>query len=379
MWSLRLLIREICHRFPGFFLGFLAVVAAVALYVGLETMGRASYRETKRLMRNLGFNLLIVPEGTDMADFWAADFASGDMPEQYVRRLAESPGMLADHYVATLQKKVLWEGREVLLTGILPERSAIDARKKAPMGYSIARGECYVGYAIAKSPGIEPGKTINVLGKDLTVARRLLEDGSKQDIRIYAHLHDVQDILDMKGRINAIEALHCLCAGASLPDLKQQIAKVLPGTRVTELRDIAAARSETRKMVEQHVELIVAVVLVVCAAWIAFLALLNVRERRQEIGILRALGFGSGHIAALFLGRAILMGLLGALAGFFVGTAVAMHYGPDMFKLTFSAVRPPYDIFIPTLLVAPLIAALAAMLPAVIAISQDPAVVLREE
>ncbi len=379
MWSLRLLLREIGHRFPGFFLGFLAVVAAVALYVGLETMGRASYIETKRLMRNLGFNLLIVPEGTDMADFWAADFASSDMPEEYVRRLAQTPGMSADHYVATLQKKVFYQGHEVLLTGILPERSATDARKKAPMGFRIAPGECYVGYAVAESLGLEPGDTIKVLGKDLTIARRLLEDGSKQDARIYAHLHEVQEVLGMAGRINAIEALHCLCVGDSLPVLRQQIAKVLPGTHVTELRNIAAARSQTRLMVEQHVELILVAVLVVCAAWIAFLALLNVRERRQEIGILRALGFGSGHIAALFLGRAVLMGLLGALAGFFVGTAVAMHYGPEMFKLTFSAVRPPYDLLIPTLLVAPLIAALAAMLPAVIAISQDPAVVLREE
>ncbi len=379
MWSLRMLLREITHRFPGFLLGLLAVVAAVALYVGLETMGRASYTETKRLMRNLGFNLLIIPEGSDMADFWAADFADSDMPEDYVRRLAQTPGMSADHYVATLQKKVLHQGHEILLTGILPERSAIDAAKKTPMGFSIAPGECYVGHAIAESLGLEPGGTITVLGKELTVARRLLEDGSKQDIRIYAHLHEVQELLGMEGRINAIEALHCLCVGDALPALKQEITKVLPGTHVTELRNIAAARSQTRAMVEQHVEFIVATVLVVAAAWIAFLALLNVRERRQEIGILRALGFGSSHIAALFLGRALLMGLLGALLGFFVGTAVAMHYGAGMFKLTFAEVRPSYDLLIPTLLVAPLIAALAGLLPTVIAISQDPAVVLREE
>jgi len=39
------------------------------------------------------------------------------------------------------------------------------------------------------------------------------------------------------------------------------------------------------------------------AVWVGLLMLANVRERRIEIGILRALGKTSGMIAALFLGE----------------------------------------------------------------------------
>ena len=40
-----------------------------------------------------------------------------------------------------------------------------------------------------------------------------------------------------------------------------------------------------------------------------------VRERRREIGLLRALGAGQGQILALFLGEAVLLASLGGLAG----------------------------------------------------------------
>ena len=47
--------------------------------------------QTKRLMRDMGFNLMIVHKETNMSDFWAADFAATDMPQEYVDRLAGEP------------------------------------------------------------------------------------------------------------------------------------------------------------------------------------------------------------------------------------------------------------------------------------------------
>jgi len=379
MSMLRVVLKEVGHRAMSFTLGLLAVTAAVALFVALTTTGRASNTETIRLMRNLGFNVLVLPEGTDLARFWSGDEVSGDMPDEYVKRLANTPGLSADHYVATLQKKVTWRGLQVLLTGLLPEQTALDARKKAPMGHKIATGVCYIGFAIWDGLGLAEGDTIDLLGKSFTVERCLAEDGSKQDVTIYTRLSDAQQLLGMEGRINMIQALGCLCKGGSLAMLRDEISRVLPGTYVTELRNIVKARTQTRKMVEGHVGFIMAMVMVICVAWVGLLALLNVRERRHEIGVLRALGFATQHVAGLFIARAALMGILGALVGFAVGTAVAMHYGPELFKITFGKVRPAWDLLVPVLAAAPLVAALAGLLPAMIAVTQDPAEVLMEE
>lgn len=376
-WAL--MIRELRLRWLNFGLALFAVAAACALVVALSSMGRAANTETKRLMRNLGFNLLVLPEKTDLARYWATDQVTGEMPEEYVKRLAQTRGIGGDHYVATLQQRINWQGVDLLLTGVLPERNAVDAPGKDPMGYQVARGKCFVGFAVAQALGLKERARLDLRGVKLQVERVMLEDGSKEDARVYVHLADAQQMLGKKGRINTIQCLGCLCAGGALSVMRERIGKVLPDTYVTELRTIAIARSDTRQMVEQNAEVIVMAVLVVCALWIAVLAWLNVRERRQEIGILRALGFGSRHLAVLFLGRAALIGLLGALVGFAVGTFVATEYGADIFRLTFAKVKPAYDLLPRAVWVSVTVAGLATLMPAMAALTQDPAATLTRE
>jgi putative ABC transport system permease protein len=374
-----LMLREMRLRWLNLTLALLAVAGAAALVVSLAAMGRATNVETKRLMRNLGFNLLVLPGQADLAQYWSTDTVQGDMPQAYVQKLARTPGIGADHYVATLQQRLQWRGLQIVLTGILPERNAVDAPGKDPMGYSVGPGECFVGYAIVQTLGLNEGQRIEIEGVPLKVARCMVEDGSKEDVRLYAHLTDAQRILKRPGRINTIQALGCLCQGGELAILRGRIAKVLPDTYVTELRNIAAARTETRHLVEQNAGVVVSAVLLTAALWVALLAWLNVRERRQEIGVMRALGFGTGHVAAMFLGRAVLIGVVGALLGFGVGTWLAGQYGADLFRLTFAKVKPAFDLLPRTVLGSVLITALASLLPAMIAVTQDPARTLTEE
>ncbi len=379
MSIVRMLFREIAHRKLNFILGLISVVAAVALFVAVLTMCEASKRETTRLMRDLGFNVLIVPKNTNMADFWSEDYAAEDMPEEYVYRLANAPIMTIRHLVARLQRKVEWRGRKILLTGVLPEVPQKHLSPKPPMGLNIPRGSVYVGHELAKSFNIKVGQKIDILGKKFTVARLLKESGSKDDIRIYGHLHDIQEVLGLPGRINEIEALSCRCFGDRLASIRQDIAAVLPDTHVTEFRTKAIARAETRKMVERYAAFIIPAVLVMTAVWIGVLTLMNVRERREEIGILRALGVGSGPIAALFIGRALVVGIVGAGLGFALGTWVALRVGPNIFSLTANKISPMFALLGWSLVGAPLLCALASYLPAMAAVLQDPAEVLQEE
>ena len=375
-----LLWREIQHRKLNFAAALLAVVAAVAVCVAVVTLCDASQRETTRLMRNLGFNVLIVPKNVNMADFWSEDFAREEMPEEYVHRLAQSRDMSVRHLVARLQKKIEWRGRVVLLTGILPEVPMAHGPQKDPMGLDLPRGTAYVGYQLARVLRIKAGDTIEIGGKALRVTRLLDEKGGKDDIRIYAHLHDVQEILGKPGWINEIEALGCLCAGGDgIERIRAELARALPDTQVTEFESIARARSETRFMVERYAAFLIPTVLVACGLWVFLLALSNVRERRVEIGLLRSLGVRSGSIAGLFLGKAALVGLLGALVGYGLGTWVALHFGPRIFPVTAKSFAPLPALLGWALLVAPLLCIVASYLPAMLAVTQDPAEVLREE
>ena len=88
MTILGLILKEIRHRKINFMLGLLAVLTAVALFVAFVTTGRAYRRETRRVMRDMGQNLRIIPKETSIDEFWSVGFSEHTMPEEYVRRFA---------------------------------------------------------------------------------------------------------------------------------------------------------------------------------------------------------------------------------------------------------------------------------------------------
>lgn len=383
MTNFRLILKEIVQRKLNFLLSLLAIVIAVTLFVSFFTTGQASKDETIRLMRDIGFNLRIIPKKTDMEKFWKTGYSEHTMPESYVYDLASYESLSYAHLTATLQKKVFWQGREVILTGIAPEISP-PGKEKSPMGFSIQQGTVYIGFELAQNSGLKNGDNIDIFGKPFIIARALSESGSKDDIRIYAHLHDVQGLLEMENKINEIKALHCLCIvndknTNSLTLLREQLTRTLPDAKVILIQSIAQARESQRMMAEKYFGFIVPFVIAVCMAWIGILALMNVRERRQEIGIMRALGYGSGKIAFLFIGKAVAIGLIGAALGFVFGTGLALKFGPEIFKVTANMITPKIELLYWALAVSPAFCALSFFIPTMIAVTQDPAFTLREE
>jgi putative ABC transport system permease protein len=379
--------------------------------------------DTRLAMLGLGFNLSIVHRDTDMIDFLSTGLPTIDLPQQYVDKLAKDPSLtLITHLVATLRAEITWEGHQVRLDGYLPETTQSHMRRKAPMGYDVESGTVFLGYHLGK--GRQVGETIEVEGKSFRIARILPEQGSREDSTITMHLSDAQALLGKENppAINQILALECKCAEADLPRIRRQLAESLPETHV--VRDVskAVARAKQRAMVKEKHDAIVArqkrdleerkkdlaataahrdeiqqdmetlsVVLtslgvLVSAIWVGLLALVNVRERIAEIGVLRALGKSSARIAFLFLAKAVLLGLVGAVIGLLLGTAVGFLLGTETTRLL--GFRPlyaaadhfnvPSQLLLFALIGAPLLSAVASYLPTLSAVTQDPAVVLRD-
>lgn len=377
-----LILKEIINRKFNFLLATIAMVTAVAMFVSFFTTSEASKRETIRLTRDMGFNLRIIPRETNMDQFWTTGFSELTIPEEYVLRFATRKDFSYAHLTATLHKKITWRDMDAILTGISPEIEP-SGKKKSSMSFIIKPRTAIIGYELASSTGLKKGDIVDILGKQFTVDKTLSETGSDDDVRIYAQLEDVQEILDMEGRINEIKALNCLCLLSEDEDplvvLRRQLSQVLPEAKVIMNRTIAVARERQRHMLEKYFAFIMPFIVVICAAWIGTLAMINVRERRQEIGILRAIGYGGGKIAGLFLGKALLLGILGAVLGFGIGTVLSLIYGPDIFKVTAKMVQPIYGLLGWSLIAAPLFAMLSTFIPTMIAITQDPAQTLREE
>jgi len=382
MATLSLIFKEIRHRKVNFLLGLLAVVTAVALFISFFTAAKASNRETARLMLSMGFNLHVISNETDMTEFLLTGLTDKTMPEEYVQKLASPKGFSYNHLLATLQRKISWRGLQVVLTGLAAEVCP-PGQKKPPMVSAIEPGTAYVGYLVADKLGLKKGDTIDINGIALKIARCLFEQGGVDDIRIQCHLQDAQEILNLPGQISQIQAVDCLCFADTndpVSILRREVASILPDAQVFHARPIATARAKQRQMIKGMFAVIMPFVVIVCGVWIGVLAITNVRDRQQEIGIMRALGYGSGRVTVLFLGKAVTIGLLGAIAGFLIGTVLALYFGPDIFKITAKTmVKPELSLLFWSLIAAPLFSAASSFVPAMIAVAYDPAITLREE
>jgi ABC-type lipoprotein release transport system permease subunit len=382
--------------------------------------------ETRRAMLGLGFNLAIVDRKTDLIDFLSTRLPTETMPQDHVDRLAADPNLtMVTHIVATLHEEISWQDptgkeRRVRLIAYLPETTQSHKRHPKPMGYSVEPGTVFLGYLLRD--GKKVGDSIEVMGEEFRVAQILTEKGTHEDTSIIMHLEDGQRLLNRPKEINQILALECRCAESDLPAIRKQVSDILPETVV--IRDMARANARSRQRalvsqkhdairakhqndlqertraqeatrtsrqkIQENMEALAAVVMVlvvlVAAIWLGLLALGNVHDRRREIGLLRALGKNSGHIAFLFLGKAVVLGLLGALLGFVLGAGMGFALGTEMTQLL--GIRPLYaakDHFVLpihllwfALVGASLLSLLASYLPTLIALRQDPAVVLRE-
>ncbi len=391
MIILKLILKEIIYSKYNFLLSLMAVTAGVALFVAFFATTLASDLETKKIMLDLGQNLRVIPKHTAMDFFYDQGFSDKVMPEAYLANFVNSSSLVYTHLTATLQRKIDWQGSKVIMTGVLPEQYPKNGKKKdMPTTYSIIPGHAYVGHLIAKQNNLKKGDTLDIAGRSLIVETALAKspNDDRDNIRIFMHLHDAQTILNLPQKINEIKALECLCfvegsGGDQSLNLEQlarkELATILPDAEVLLSRGIADVRQKQRAMIQKYAAFVIPTLCLVLGLCLAILTLLNVRHRRHEIGIMRALGYGTVRISTLLLGKFVLIGMVAATVGFYAGTALAAHVGPDVFPITAHAIKPNYDLFKKAGVAAVAFSIVSAFLPVMIAISMDPAKTLKND
>ena len=425
-----ILVREILHRWRSFALGTFAVIVAVSSLTGALTLLKVHDLHTQKILTEkeeetekkmailkdemrkatlkLSFNLLILPKQQSIRELHIEGCPSEYMPEDYAERLANSGIITVRHFLPSLQQRIKWpeKKRTITLVGTRGEVPNLHKDPKKPLVQPVPLGTIVLGYGLHQSLGLEPGDKVKLLGKEFTVHKCYEERGSKDDFTAWIHLRQAQELLDKEGLINAILALECLCEGVEnlLGKVREDIEQILPGTQVIERGTKALARAESRLKVGQEAKaavererrhrtqmrsereffaaVMVPLVMVACAVWIGLLAFNNVRDRKTEIGIQRAIGFRARQIMFLFLTKFLLMGLLGGALGIFAGLGFGRWLGLTL-EEDIGGIAAAGEMFNPALLLlalitAPVLTVISAYLPTMVAIRQDPAEVLKE-
>ncbi len=427
MRLLRMTLKEIAHRKLTFFLSVAAVVIATGAALGfsgaltvyelrskavltqkredLEADLAVLQDEMRKATLKLSFNLVILPQDQDVHEWYETDYGTTYMPESYVERLADSAILTVRHFLPSLQQKVKWpeQKRTIILVGCRGEVPNLHKSPRTPLVQPVPEGTIVLGHELHGSLGLKAGDAVRLMGREFTVHACHEERGSKDDITAWISLADAQELLEKPGLINGILALECICGGGTTVDMvRADVARILPDTQVIEMGTRIVARAEARTSVgreakaaldreEKHQEdlqarrerfagVVLPVIVIACGFWVAFLALDNVRKRRSEVGILRAIGCRGRQVFQIFLAKAAATGLFGGAVGCGVGLLVAASLASG---LDAPLVGPEGILslrwVLGALAGAPILAVIASWLPAVLASQQDPAEILREE
>lgn len=360
--------------------------------------------DTRKSMLKLGFNLVILPKDQNLADWHADDYSTKYMPESYVDRLAGSSIVDIRHILPSLQQKIRWpeRGRTIILMGTRGEVPNIHLDPQKPMQQPVPPGTIILGYELHQSLNIRVGDRISLLGREFKVKDCYQERGNKDDITAWISLKEAQQLLKKEGQINAILALECLCTGNSLPVIRKEVEAILPDTQVIEREPAVVARAEARNQVsdearvtldkemrgreilrverERLTSILIPVILITCALWVALMGFINVRSRREEIGILRTIGVNTRSIFMLFIWKHLTIGILGGFLGLLLGSLFVLFFAnPGVPVGTVGSLLFWLGMAALAIVGASVLAVLAGWIPAMFASHQDPAVVLREE
>lgn len=363
--------------------------------------------EMRKTMLKLSFNLVILPEGLNMREWYSDEFTPKYMPEEYVTKLANAKLMTIQHLLPTLQEKVKWQekNRTIILIGTRGEVPGASKTQKKPLLDPVPEGTIVLGYELHKTMKLKVGDKVTLLRREFTVYKCHEERGNKDDITAWINLVEAQELLQKKGLINAILALECVCTKESLPIIRQQITKLLLGTQViergtevlaraearakarTEAQNILALEKNNRTRQREEMEFVasafVAGSILGCAIWLFLVAFWNFRDRRNEIGILRAVGYKTSHILRLFIGKFTITGLIGCPIGFYTGILLS----PSIARFTsgeYALSLNPWLLINPFMLpisviITFILSIISTIIPALLVAVEDPSDILRSE
>ncbi|MBP7503812.1 MAG: FtsX-like permease family protein [Prolixibacteraceae bacterium] len=384
----RLVWKELWYRKINSLVILLTVIVASAVSTAVFTLSKASENETRKIMREQGLNLYIFPRGTNLIDFYSVN-DTPLFPESYVDSLAASKSFDAvRHLTGILQFRVPeWTDpngsrHQIVAVGYKDEAIQRFLPKQETMGFDVPRGTVQVGSLLARN--IPEGEPFVIKGKNgatrrFPISKRLTEGKGIIDQGVAFHLTDLQELMGMVGQINKIEALGCICHDGRIKNARAQVQAIFPDLEVTEISSIADARENQRLMMNRYGAILIPLVGLSALLIAALLFYSNVLGRREEIGLMKALGKSHAFVSGLFLLKAFFLGLTGSAIGFFAGTLISEQAGSKVFRFTAGSIGPEWSLLGYTLLIFPLLWMIASWIPALLATQIDAAKILSQE
>jgi putative ABC transport system permease protein len=192
---------------------------------------------------------------------------------------------------------------------------------------------CAVGHNVASMLNLEPrdGAWIHIASTSFSVsAFRLPPSGGPEDNQIFCPLRIVQMFLGKRDRISLVQL--------SVPGTAQQIDRYIaalqrrvPEAQVRPIRQFTEGEAKIYDRISGLLTATVGIVLLLTGLCV-MAAMTNVAmERRNDVGLMKAIGGATRRVLRLFMMEAALLGLAGGVIGGAAGIFLSVWLGKQVF------------------------------------------------
>jgi putative ABC transport system permease protein len=297
--------------------------------VGIIAFVDATSHDIAHTLEQYGANILIVPKTENLALNYGGLSLGGvsfDLEEIRQSELAHLATIPNHRNIAAVGPIVLGvaavEGRRMLMAGVDFKTAAVLKPWWRVDGRLPQDEEVLLGAEVAQALGLAAGQRLPVNGRSLVVSGRLDLTGSQDDQLAFLTLATAQQLFAKPGRVSMVEVA-ALCKDCPIEDMVRQIAAVLPSAKVMAIQQVVQSRLEALAQFRKFSYGICAVILCIGGLVVLVTMMGGVRERTQEIGIFRAVGFRRSHIMQIIFLEAGIVSVLAGVLGYGVGWASA--------------------------------------------------------
>jgi putative ABC transport system permease protein len=324
----------------------IAIVSGAAVISALLNMDLDVGAKLTQEFRTLGANVVIAPrqaqENSRPTDALTSASAQALMDENAVLKQLKSvdtPEIIAVPYLYMIARA---EKTPVVVAGTWLDESQRLAPTWKIEGNLVSsrndRQHTLVGRNVARELHLAPGKelVLDYLGRKarLTVVG-VVDSGDAEDNQVFVNLALAQQLANLDGQIGFVQ-LNVGGGSKNVADVAAKLAAALPDYDVHPIRQVTAAEGALLGRLRLLIFSMVALILVLTSLCVlATMAALAI-ERREDVGLMKALGGSISRVVGLFLAEVGVLGAVGGAVGCLVGMILTRWMGHRVFDATIS-------------------------------------------
>ncbi|RJQ63676.1 MAG: ABC transporter permease [Desulfobacteraceae bacterium] len=311
------------------------LIIGVATIVAVISFVEAMTGDINHKLEKYGANILIVPKTENLSltyggislggvSFEMKSIRESDLERVHTIKNAANVAALGPVVLGVLEVN----SRRVLMAGVDLEASRILKPWWQVEGTLPDDEGILPGAEAARLLNLVPGGLVSAGNRQLKVTGVLRPTGSQDDQLVFTRLQTAQSILGKEGHISMAEVA-ALCKDCPIEEMVKQISGALPGANVMAIQQVVKGRMETLHQFRKFSIGISGVVLLIGSLVVLVTMMGSVRERTQEIGIFRAVGFRRSHIVKIVLLEASIVSGFAGIIGYMLGfqaTVIAAHF-----------------------------------------------------